>query len=103
MTEIIDVTDHAATGAVTDLGLRASIVIPVYNEADAIVPCLQRIVDIVSIPFEVLVVYDSPDDTTVPFVEDFHQRDPRVRGVCGFEALARGPSDSWLHAPQNLF
>jgi len=29
--------------------------------------------------------------------------DPRTRGVCGFEALARGPSDSWLHAPQNLF
>lgn len=29
--------------------------------------------------------------------------DPRSRGICGFEALARGPSDSWLHAPQNLF
>lgn len=29
--------------------------------------------------------------------------DPRSRGVCGYEALARGPSDSWLHSPQNLF
>jgi diguanylate cyclase (GGDEF)-like protein len=29
--------------------------------------------------------------------------DPRIRGVCGFEALTRGPSDSWLHSPQNLF
>lgn len=29
--------------------------------------------------------------------------DPRSRGVCGFEALTRGPSDSWLHAPLNLF
>jgi diguanylate cyclase (GGDEF)-like protein len=29
--------------------------------------------------------------------------DPRARGVCGFEALTRGPSDSWLHSPQNLF
>src|SRR5690606_22742736 len=29
--------------------------------------------------------------------------DPRTRAVCGFEALTRGPSDSWLHAPQNLF
>jgi diguanylate cyclase (GGDEF)-like protein len=29
--------------------------------------------------------------------------DPRTRGVCGFEALTRGPSDSWLHSPQNLF
>ncbi len=29
--------------------------------------------------------------------------DPRSRGICGFEALVRGPSDSWLHSPQNLF
>jgi EAL domain-containing protein (putative c-di-GMP-specific phosphodiesterase class I) len=29
--------------------------------------------------------------------------DPRARGVCRFEALARGPSDSWLHSPRNLF
>jgi len=29
--------------------------------------------------------------------------DPRSRGICGFEALSRGPSDSWLHSPQNLF
>src|SRR5690606_22809424 len=29
--------------------------------------------------------------------------DPRSRAVCGFEALTRGPSDSWLHSPQNLF
>jgi diguanylate cyclase (GGDEF)-like protein len=29
--------------------------------------------------------------------------DPRTRGVCGFEALTRGPSNSWLHSPQNLF
>lgn len=29
--------------------------------------------------------------------------DPRTRGICGFEALTRGPSDSWLHSPQNLF
>ncbi|WP_331611835.1 bifunctional diguanylate cyclase/phosphodiesterase [Povalibacter sp.] len=29
--------------------------------------------------------------------------DPRSRGVCGFESLTRGPSDSWLHSPQNLF
>lgn len=29
--------------------------------------------------------------------------DTRSRQVSGFEALSRGPSDSWLHAPQNLF
>lgn len=29
--------------------------------------------------------------------------DPRSRGIVAHEALTRGPSDSWLHAPQNLF
>jgi diguanylate cyclase (GGDEF)-like protein len=29
--------------------------------------------------------------------------DPRSRGICGYESLSRGPSDSWLHSPQNLF
>ncbi|MET0535758.1 MAG: bifunctional diguanylate cyclase/phosphodiesterase [Steroidobacter sp.] len=29
--------------------------------------------------------------------------DPRSRTISGFEALSRGPSDSWLHSPQNLF
>ncbi|MDY6944603.1 MAG: GGDEF domain-containing protein, partial [Pseudomonadota bacterium] len=29
--------------------------------------------------------------------------DPRSRAICGYEALTRGPSDSWLHVPQNLF
>jgi EAL domain-containing protein (putative c-di-GMP-specific phosphodiesterase class I)/GGDEF domain-containing protein len=29
--------------------------------------------------------------------------DARTRRVHGFEALTRGPSDSWLHSPMNLF
>jgi len=29
--------------------------------------------------------------------------DPYSRGVFGYEALTRGPSNSWLHSPQNLF
>jgi len=29
--------------------------------------------------------------------------DPRTRAIVAHEALTRGPSDSWLHAPQNLF
>ena len=70
--------------------LRASIVIPVYNEAESIVPCVQRILDVVTLPIEVLAVYDSVDDTTVPFIEDLHQRDDRVRGV--LNTLGPGPA-----------
>ena len=43
---------------------RVSVVIPVYNEGDGIVTCLDRLVDAITLPFEILVVFDSPDDTT---------------------------------------
>ena len=45
---------------------RVSVVIPVYNEGDGIVTCLDRLVDAIKLPFEILVVFDSPDDTTRP-------------------------------------
>jgi dolichol-phosphate mannosyltransferase len=57
---------------------RVSIVLPVYNEGEAIVPCLERILEAVSLPCEVLVVFDSEDDTTAPFVHEFSLRDRRV-------------------------
>ena len=46
-----------------------SVVIPVYNEGEAIMPCLDRILRAVTLPCEVLVVYDMPEDTTVPYIE----------------------------------
>jgi glycosyltransferase involved in cell wall biosynthesis len=60
---------------------RVSIVVTAYNEGEQIVTCLDRIADCVSIPFEVLVVYDTPDDTTAPWVEKYAADDPRVVGV----------------------
>ncbi len=70
--------------------LRASVVIPVYNEGESIVPCIERILEVVTIPIEVLVVYDTPDDTTIPFVEQCATSNPEVRGV--LNTLGRGPA-----------
>lgn len=53
-------------------------IIPAYNEGIAILDCLGRILEGVTLPCEVLVVYDTPDDTTKPVVEEYAQRDPRV-------------------------
>lgn len=69
---------------------RVSIVIPVYNEGDQIIACLDRIIEAVDIPFEVLVVYDTLDDTTRPPVEAYEQHNPVVRGV--HNQLGRGPA-----------
>jgi dolichol-phosphate mannosyltransferase len=48
-----------------------SIVIPVYNEGVAVVPHLDQILENVISPSEVLVVYDMPEDTTVPVLAHY--------------------------------
>lgn len=57
---------------------RVSIIIPVYNEADTIAPCLDRVLAGVELPCEVLVVYDEVTDTTVPYLEKYAESDDRV-------------------------
>ncbi len=67
---------------------RVTLVVPVYNEGEQITPCLERIVDGVEIPFEVLVVHDMPEDTTVPYVSGFG--DERIRPL--LNEIGPGPA-----------
>ena len=67
---------------------RVSLVVPVYNEGERIVRCLEAIADAVTIDFEVLVVHDTPEDDTVPFVEKFG--DNRARAV--LNTIGPGPA-----------
>jgi dolichol-phosphate mannosyltransferase len=67
-----------------------SIVIPVYNEGDAIESCLIRIFEGVGLDCEVLVVYDDPSDTTVPYLEKWAENDPRVAPT--LNAYGPGPA-----------
>ncbi len=69
---------------------RVSIIVTAYNEGDAIVPCLDRIIEAVSLPCEVLVVYDSADDTTAPYTEKYAVDDPRV--IPTLNLYGRGPA-----------
>lgn len=69
---------------------RVSIVITAYNEGDGIVACLDRIFESVRLPCEVLVVYDSPDDTTAPWVADYAKKDDRVLPT--LNTYGRGPA-----------
>ncbi len=71
---------------------RVSIVIPAYNEGDEIVPCLDRILESVVLPCEVLVVYDFPEDTTVPVVEKYAAEDDRV--VPTLNRYGKGPANA---------
>jgi dolichol-phosphate mannosyltransferase len=69
---------------------RVSIVVTAYNEGSAIRGCLDRILESVSLPCEVLVVYDSPDDTTAAWVEKYAAEDDRV--VPTLNTYGRGPA-----------
>ncbi|SNT66193.1 Glycosyltransferase involved in cell wall bisynthesis [Asanoa hainanensis] len=71
---------------------RVSVVIPVYNEGENIVRCLERILREVLLPAEILVVHDMPEDTTVPFAEEIGRSDPRVRPV--LNTYGRGPANA---------
>lgn len=56
-------------------------VIPAYEEGDRIAPALARTFESVTLPCEVLVVVDRPDDSTVPTLVDYVSREPRLRYV----------------------
>jgi glycosyltransferase involved in cell wall biosynthesis len=57
---------------------RVSVVIPVYNEGEHVVPVLDRLFEAVTLPCEVLVVYDSDEDTTRPVLEAYAEKEPRL-------------------------
>jgi glycosyltransferase involved in cell wall biosynthesis len=69
-----------------------SVVIPVYQEGEAVIACLERIGRDVLLPAEFLVVHDFPEDTTVPYARQAAARDPRVRTV--LNTYGRGPANA---------
>jgi dolichol-phosphate mannosyltransferase len=71
---------------------RVSVVIPAYNEGDAIVPGLDRIVEAVKLDAEILIVVDTADDSTVPVVEEYSMTHPGVRIVVN--SYGRGPAQA---------
>jgi glycosyltransferase involved in cell wall biosynthesis len=58
-----------------------SIVVPVYNEADNIGPFLRDLEKVLSLPHETLIVYDFPEDTTLPALAALDPPCPNVRLV----------------------
>jgi glycosyltransferase involved in cell wall biosynthesis len=60
------------------MALAISVVIPAYNEGAAIIPVLDRIFDAVESECEILVVVDFAEDTTVPVLRDYSEREPRL-------------------------
>jgi dolichol-phosphate mannosyltransferase len=58
-----------------------SIVLPVYNEGEAVEPVLRALDAAVRTPHELVVVYDFDGDTTVPVVQRLAAEIPSLRGL----------------------
>jgi len=72
--------DRSRTDLTLDETPALSVVIPVYNEGENVVPTLRGVVERTRTrPLEVLVVHDMDEDTTVPVVKRLHEELPQVR------------------------
>ena len=71
---------------------RVSIVIPAYNEGEQVRTVLDRIFESVHLACEVLVVVDTTNDTTIPVVEEYALKEPRVRHLVN--TYGRGPANA---------
>lgn len=79
-------TDESIQAATPDL----SVIVPCYNEGENIATMLRALVANVHVEnFEVLVVYDFAEDTTVPVVNSLKDELPQVR--LHLNQIGRGP------------
>jgi dolichol-phosphate mannosyltransferase len=71
---------------------RVSVVVPAYNEGEHILGVLDRLFESVRLPCEVLVIVDTPDDTTIPVTEEYAVKEPRL--VTLINTYGRGPANA---------
>ncbi|MBI4055164.1 MAG: glycosyltransferase family 2 protein [Elusimicrobia bacterium] len=67
-----------------------SIVIPVYNEEEDIAETLSALRENAPVPHEILVVYDSDEDSTLPVLRRLSAQDPTLRILKN--SISPGPS-----------
>ncbi|MDH2414065.1 glycosyltransferase family 2 protein [Nocardioides sp. CER19] len=74
------------------MSLEVTVVIPAYNEGEAISPVLERIITSVESEVTILVVVDFPEDTTIPVVQKFNAEHSHVQAVVS--TYGRGPANA---------
>ena len=71
---------------------RVSVVMPVHREGEHVVPVLDRLFEAITLPCEVLAVYDRSDDPTVPYLNKYAADEPRL--VPTLNTYGRGPANA---------
>ena len=70
--------------------LKISIVIPIHNEGDFIKTLVARIAQYVKEDYEILFVYDSPEEVSLPIILEIRRTDSRIRAI--LNSIGRGPA-----------
>jgi dolichol-phosphate mannosyltransferase len=71
---------------------RVSVVVPACNEGEHITGVLDRLFESVRLSCDVLVIVDSPDDTTIPAAERYAEKESRLR--CLVNTYGPGPANA---------
>jgi dolichol-phosphate mannosyltransferase len=71
---------------------RVSVIMPAHEEGALITAVLDRLFESVWLSCEVLVIVDSPDDPTVPVIERYAAKEPRL--ACLINSYGRGPANA---------
>jgi dolichol-phosphate mannosyltransferase len=71
---------------------RVSVVVPAYDEGEQILPVLDRLFEAMRLPCEVLVIVDTPGDSTVAAAEEYALKEPRLR--CVVSTYGPGPANA---------
>ena len=74
------------------MSVALTVVIPAYNEGEAIVPVLDRIFDAVESDCEIYVVVDFEEDSTVPVLAAYREHEPRLKTLVN--TYGRGPANA---------
>lgn len=78
---------------------RVSVVVPAYNEGEAIVPVIDRILESVQSECELIVVVDFEEDSTLAALKQYDGVEPRLRGVVN--TYGRGPANAIRYGIDN--
>ena len=54
---------------------------PVYNEGKVIAETIKRVHEAIKMPFELLIVYDMDEDTTVPAVKKIQSKYTKTKPI----------------------
>ena len=78
---------------------RISVIVPMYDEGEEIVVFLDRLFDSITMPCEVLAVYDAIDDRTVAHLEAYAAQEPRLLPT--LNTYGRGPANALRYGIDN--